>query len=57
MFVCFAVRRQQQPALDAKGDNDKNVTDTPPGLGGTNIRFPSKLLKETTTDTRNSLLK
>ena len=49
MFVCFTVRRQQQPAVDAKGDNDKNVTDTPPGLGGTNIRYPSKFLTGTTT--------
>ena len=34
------MRREQQPDQDAI----KNETDVPPGLGGTNVRFPSKFL-------------
>lgn len=34
------MRREQQPDQDA----NKNETDIPPGLGGTNVRFPSKFL-------------
>ncbi len=40
-IICFVVKRQDEAA--DKADKDKNVTDTAPGLGGTNIRFPSKL--------------
>lgn len=34
------MRREQQPDQDAI----QNETDVPPGLGGTNVRFPSKFL-------------
>ena len=39
-FHLLSVKRQDEAADEA--DNNKNVTDRAPGLGGTNIRFPSK---------------
>lgn len=51
------MRREQQPGQDANKNETEKVADIPPGLGGTNVRFPSKFLniwsdgflKETTT--------
>ena len=40
IMFCFLVKRQ---AVDgANDDKNETVVDRPPGLGGTNIRFPSK---------------
>lgn len=42
--INLVVKRQGEAADDAKADEDKKVADSPaPGLGGTNVRFPSKL--------------
>ena len=38
------MRREQQPGQDANKNETEKVTDIPPGLGGTNVRFPSKFL-------------
>lgn len=38
------MKREDEAADDAKADEDEEVSDRPaPGLGGTNVRFPSKL--------------
>jgi len=43
-LIFIVVKREDEAADDAKADEDKEVADRPaPGLGGTNVRFPSKL--------------
>lgn len=44
-LIFIVVKREDEAAADdAKADEDKEVADRPaPGLGGTNVRFPSKL--------------
>lgn len=43
-LIFIVVKREDEAADDAKADEDEEVADRPaPGLGGTNVRFPSKL--------------
>lgn len=43
-FVFIPVRREEQPDQDANKNETEKVADIAPGLGGTNVRFPSKFL-------------
>lgn len=43
-FVFIPVRREQQPDQNENKNETEKVADIPPGLGGTNVRFPSKFL-------------